>query len=203
MIRPLFIIFLLLTTIKINAQDSLVSDQRKIKGLNISYFGEYLTHYGLKIGIEYPIWIKEKVKTKKSSKEIPKQKLIFISGNIGGYFHKRNHIGIFVNSEIGYRKTRLRGFRYEFLIGLGYFHTFLQGDTYEVNDDGSVERIPLAGQANLMIPISAGIGYDFKFCYNKPFNLYLKPGFFIQYPYNLAIAIRPTIEFGLFYYFTK
>ncbi len=125
----------------------------------------------------------------------------FLTGNIGSYVHKRNHVGLFINSELGYRKTRNKGFNYEFLIGVGYLHTFLQGDTYTVDDNGDVEKVHLAGQSNLMIPLSFGLGYDFNFHYKKPFSLCLKPGFFIQYPYNHALAIRPTIDFGLFYYF--
>jgi len=82
------------------------------------------------------IWSKEKVKVKRNLKEIHKNKLLFVSGNVGCYKHKRNHLGLFINSEIGFRKTRNKGMKYEYLLGIGYLHTFLQGDTYQVNNDG-------------------------------------------------------------------
>lgn len=193
---PIVLIFLFSD---VNGQDTL--GYSRITGIGVSYYGEYFTHYGLKIGTEYSIKQKNKTKTKKSSKQIHKRKEVFLTANIGSYIHKRSHVGLFLSSEIGYRKTIRKGFKYEMLIGLGYLHTFLQGDTYEVNDDGTVDRVYLAGQPNLMIPFSIGLGYDFNFHYKKPFSLHLKPSFFIQYPYNQAIAIRPVVDLGLFYYF--
>jgi len=201
MIRLFLIIALILSINQVFAQDTLLNN--KIQGISISYFGENLTHYGIKIGTEYSLKITNKTKIKRNLKEIPKRKEHFITGNIGSYIHKRNHVGLFINSELGYRKTRNNGFKYEFLIGVGYLHTFLQGDTYTVSDDGTVDKVNLAGQSNLMIPISCGLGYDFNYHYKKPFSINLKPSFFIQYPYNHAIAIRPTIDLGLFYYFRK
>lgn len=201
MIRLFLIITFILSIHQVFAQDTLLNS--KIQGISISYFGEYLTHYGIKIGTEYSLKITNKTKIKRNSKEIPKRKEHFITGNIGSYVHKRNHVGLFINSEIGYRRTRNKGFKYEFLIGVGYLHTFLQGDTYTVSDDGAVDKVNLAGQSNLMIPISCGLGYDFNYHYKKPFSLSLKSGFFIQYPYSHAIVIRPTIDLGLFYYFKK
>ena len=106
-----------------------------------------------------------------------------------------------MGSELGFRKTRKKGFKYEFLVGVNYLHTFLQGDTYEVGNDGAVKKVNLAGQSNLMIPFSFGLGYDFNYYYKKPISVCIKPGFFIQYPHNIAVAIRPTIDIGIYYYF--
>ena len=195
-----FLISILFVFIILNTfgQDTLRNN--KFSGIGLSYYGENFLHYGLKITTELPLLTKDKVKTKDSGKTVNKRKEIFIVGNIGGYFHKRNNIGFFIGSEIGYRKTRNHGFKYEFLLGLDYLHTFLQGDTYEVSDDGDVKRVRLAGQSNLMIPISIGFGYYLNYYYNKPFSISIKPGFFIQYPYNVAVAIRPTIDFGIYYH---
>ena len=187
----------------ITAQDSLMISKKKIKGFSVSYFGQGYSHYGVKIGTEYPLWTKEKIKTKKSLKEIHKNKLIFVTGNVGCYIHRRNTVGVFINSEIGYRKTRKNGFMYEFLLGLGYLHSFLQGDTYEVNADGSVKQVFLAGRSSFMPALCGGIGYDFDYRYHKHFSVFLKPGFFVQYPFNTALAARTSIELGIFYNFHR
>ncbi|NVO20748.1 MAG: hypothetical protein HXX13_13690 [Bacteroidetes bacterium] len=201
--RILLLIIIITAVNYIEAQDSHENNHKLIKGCSISYFGQGFSHYGVKIGREYPLWTKEKIKIKKNLKEIQKNKLIFITGNIGCFIHKRNNVGIFVNSEIGYRKTHKRGFKNEFLFGLGYLHTFLQGDTYEVNDNGSVKKVFLAGRSSLMTSLSCGIGYDFDYYYHKHFSLILKPGFFVQYPFNTAFAARTTIELGFFYNFRQ
>lgn len=185
------------------AQDSLVVNHKLINGFSASYFGQGYSHYGAKIGTEYPLWTKEKIKTKKNLNEIHKKKLVFVTANVGCYIHRRNNVGVFINSEIGYRKTRRNGFMYEFLLGLGYLHTFLQGDTYEVNDDGSVKQVFLAGRSSLMPSLCGGIGYNFDYHYHKHFSLFIKPGFFVQYPFNTAFAARTSFELGIFYNFRR
>jgi hypothetical protein len=192
------VIFIILITLvnSIKSQDSLRINKKKLRGISISYFAEYFTHYGVKIGTEYPLWTKEKVKVKNNSKEVPKQKLLFVAGNIGCYIHRRNHVGLFINSELGYRKNRNRGLKYEVLLGVGYLHTFLQGDTY-------IDHVPLAGQSNLMASLAFGMGYDFHYHYQKSFSIFIKPGFFVQYPFGTAVAMRPTVDFGIYYYFNK
>jgi hypothetical protein len=193
---------IIITSVKyLVAQDSLVNKHKLINGFSASYFGEGGSHYGAKIGVEYPLWTKEKIKVKKNHKQIPKSKIVFVTGNVGCYIHRRNNVGLFVNSEIGFRKIRNKGFRYEFLFGLGYLHTFLQGDTYEVNDNGSVKKVFLAGRSSLMTSLSCGLGYDFDYYFHSHFSLFLKPGFFVQYPFNTALAARTTIELGFFYNF--
>lgn len=181
------------------SQDTLKSRFLHVSRVNISYFGESALHYGLKLGAENSLWIKDKVKTKRNNKESLKRKELILTANLGGYFHKHNHIGLFINSEIGYRKTQKKGFKSEIFLGLGYLHTILQGDTYTVNDDSTVDQLHFAGQSNLMIPLTFGFGYDFDYFYNKPFSIHIKPGFFIQYPYNIQIAIRSTLELGIIY----
>jgi len=201
--RVLFLIIIIGSLNYIVAQETIVINHKQIKGISVSYFGQGYSHYGVKIGTEYPLWTKEKLKTKKNLIEINKNKLVFVTGNIGCYIHKRNNVGLFVNSEIGYRKTRNKGFKYEFLFGLGYLHTFLQGDTYEVYDNGSVKKVLLAGRSSLMTSLSCGLGYDFDYYYHKHFSLFLKPGFFVQYPFNTALAARTTIELGFSHNFRR
>jgi hypothetical protein len=201
MIRILLSLIFTTLILSIYGQDS--TKIIRLNGIGISYLGENLSHYGFKIKTEFPIFIKNKTKTRHNGNTINKQKVIFVAGNFGSYIHKRNNVALFVNSEIGYRKIRKKGFKYEFLLGLGYLHTFLLGDTYEVSDDGSINRVNLAGQSNLMVPFSFGIGYDFSFFYKQPFSININPGFFIQYPYNIAVAIRPTVEASVYYYFRK
>ena len=193
---PIFFIFIISNTF---GQDTLRN--HNFSGIGLSYYGENFSHYGIKITTEFPLLTSDKVKTKNSGKIVNKRRDIFINGNIGGYFHKQNNVGVFIVGELGYRKTRKKGFKYEFILGLGYLHTFLQGDTYEVNDNGDIKRVRLAGQSNLMIPISIGLGYDFNYNYKKPISMSIKPGLFIQYPYNIAVAVRPTIDFGIYYHF--
>ncbi len=182
-------------------QDTLQT--RLINGFGVSYYGENLSHYGLQLSTEYSLWNRNIKKAQSEYKIIHKRKEFFVIGNIGGYIHKQNHVAVFLNGEIGYRKIFENGLKYELLLGLGYLHTYLQGNTYEVSDDGDVTKVNLAGQSNLMVPVSFGIGYDFNILYDQPFSINIRPGFFVQYPYNIAVAFRPTVDIGFYYYLNK
>ncbi|MBN1116158.1 MAG: hypothetical protein JXA77_03070 [Bacteroidales bacterium] len=166
----------------------------------LSYFGQALTHPGYKVGFEYEFWSIDKVHTKKNGNVIDRKHSFFLSENISNYYHSRNHVGLLLNSEIGYRYIREKGFMYEAALGLGYFHTFINGDTYSVNDNNEVSRIPLAGQSNFSSLYSFGIGKDYSFKMGKPWAWHAKFIKFIQFPFGSQYISYSAVEFGLIYY---
>lgn len=184
---------------------SVLSDSTAIKrnvlSLNFSYFGQGSTHYGLKVGTEYTLAQKLKSKVRKNGVVIDKKKEIFATANVGWYVHKRNHVGVFINSEIAYRKTRKNGFNWGLYLGAGYLHTFLQGDAYSVTDNNEVEKIPLAGQSNFIHSLSFSIGKDFGFKGTKPFAFQVKRNFFLQTPHNTTSRLLGSMEVGITYKF--
>jgi len=168
--------------------------------LTCSYYGEAIVHPGIRLGLEYQFWQKDKLKTKKNGKLVDVRNSFIWGGNISHYYHKRNHIGLLISADIGYRKVRKSGFKYEIYIGTGYLHTFLPNDTYRVNNSGNVEKIPLAGQSNFCPSISYGIGKDLSFKKGKKWSWHIKNHIFFQIPHNTSYLYHRSFEVGITYY---
>ncbi|MGD1839382.1 MAG: hypothetical protein ACFB0B_00570 [Thermonemataceae bacterium] len=166
-------------------------DQFSVKA---AYFGELISHAGLKVGIETPLRLKEKPR-----KRFTKEKYKLLAANVGFYVHSRNHVGAFLNIEYGTRGITSDGFLSECWVGLGYFRSFLAAPTYEVNDQGQVRRVPLAGRGSLMLSLSAGLGQDLSRKTHWPITWVIKPTLFFQIPYNNALLPQLGIEASITY----
>lgn len=176
------------------------SDSSKCIGLSLSYFGESITHPGIAVGLEYELWSKYGMRVKKSGKRIDRKHKVVLNGNLDTYFHKRNHVGVLLNGEAGYKYIRKKGFFYEGAAGIGYFHTFLQGDTYVVSDANEVSRVKLASQSNFSCSMWCGIGKDYSFKEGKPWAWKLLTGWFLQYPFGASKLWHTAAEVGVIYY---
>lgn len=168
--------------------------------LSISYFSNFITDPGIKIGIERPLFAFQKSKTTQNGCVRINMYQFFNTLNLGYYFVKEHSHTMFLNTEIGYRKTRKVGFKTEILIGVGYLRTFLTDETYEVDNQGNVDLVKAAGSNYFMPSISLGIGYDnAKKHPNFPLALALKPTLFFQYPYNSKLLTHIGFELNFSY----
>ncbi|MBN2263896.1 MAG: hypothetical protein JW735_13330 [Prolixibacteraceae bacterium] len=172
--------------------------ENKSPTFKISYFGEMITHPGLKFGVEHQLFLKE---SRKKQKEIKHQ--IISCLNIGGYTHFKFNTNLFLNTEIGYRHTCSGGFIYETMIGIGYLRTFINGKTYTVTNNGSISEIFLAGSNSFMPSFSLGFGADVKNKNNCIKAWYIKPVLFLQMPYNSSILPHLAIETGINFQLNK
>lgn len=169
--------------------------------VNISYFGKDGTHAGFKIGTETTIWELYREKEKRSGKIKTKERELFLTANLGFYHHRRNHSGLFTNTEIGFRritnKRRMRGI----LFGVGYMRTFLAGTTYEADGNGGFAEKRLAGNGYFMPSAAFFFGGDLEERTGLPMKWHFKPTMFLQLPYNHAFNINGALELGITYQF--
>lgn len=186
-----------------NAQEI---DLKNSTPINISYFGNFARKQGLKFGIEYPLSFKTKTKKKeKNNGQIKvkiKEKEFFLTGNLGIYNQNKNHLGLFLNSEIAYRKISTKGWKAEFLLGMGYLRTFNSGETFEVIN-GNVERVFGAGSNRFIPSFSFGFGRDLTRVKKKPFAWHFRPTVFFETPYNTWFNPTVSIELGITYHFSN
>ena len=162
--------------------------------MRVSYFGVLLTHPGIKIGSEYSLLKSEKLKIKNDKLKINTSQL-FISPNLGVYYHKRNQIGFFINTEITYQKIFYCGFLWEITLGAGYLRTFLPNTTYQVDNQGHVKKVFLAGSNYFMPSFSMAVGKRFVRKSNKHLSFFFKPTIFLYMPYNTNKYPAPNIVF--------
>ncbi|MBN1119324.1 MAG: hypothetical protein JXA77_19090 [Bacteroidales bacterium] len=170
--------------------------------LKISYFGEMITHPGLKCGIEYSLLTRNISKeTKRKTKE--KKCEIIIGSNLGAYTHFKYNTGVFLNGEIGYRTTRSTGNIFDFMFGAGYLRTFLNSETFEIGENAEVNKVFLAGNNSFMPSVSFGFGRDISQKSEVFDSWYLKPIIFLQTQHNSGILPHLALEAGLNFQLNK
>ena len=162
-------------------------------GIKAAYMGS-IVYPGFKLGIERPSKV---IQVEKKSKTILKER--YWTYNLGFYKHKTFHSNVFLLVERQNRRQFPNGLFVEAASGLGYSRTFLDGTTYQVDENGAVSKKPLSGYNYAMLSFSSGIGYDFSKKKALPIKLYFKPSLIVQAPYNSFIYTRPTAELGIIY----
>lgn len=172
-----------------NNEIKTVSVETNKLGISISYFGEFLTHPGAKLGLEYILLEKNGNK--------------LISGfNLGYWGQYRISNNLFAVADIGYRYTFRSGFFLEAIVGAGYNHIIPDGKIYNYSG-GVISQGSNTGYGVFMPVGSIGIGYHLGYEKGNPgAQLYLRPTFFGQFPVantfipNIALEAGITIPIG-------
>lgn len=178
--RTLLLLSLLLLSASLFSGDKQYKNEKH--PLVISYFGEMVLNPGIVVGTEFDI-----IKTKRHD--------FFYTINLGSYIHPKNHIPVFLNSELGYRHNFNFGLSLDTMLGVGYFHRFVDGKVYHEKDGEIVEK-PNLGMPKVMPTFSLGAGYNFSRKFGKPFSLFFKAQAFGEYPYNNYIMPHFVLQLG-------
>lgn len=177
-------------------------DTSSIEKLNVrvAYFGVNSFHAGLKIGVEYPIKRrvieKPRIPRKYGLKVIHKDWIASI--NLTGYYHPDNHTGIWLNPEISRRRTGRRGGFKEFSYGIGFLKTF-QPSTYTVDENGNVNSVFMPGHGFFTASFGVAYGKDYSVKNLRPICWYIKPSYYLIFPYNTLFSLGFGFEMGITY----
>jgi hypothetical protein len=174
--------------------------------LNVGYFGENVIHPGLIIGTEYTVWEKDKTKKRwlfnrnETIGPKTKTKQLFVAGNVGFYNAPNNHTGIFLSSELGYRRTNNRkGTFYGTSLGIGYLQRIYNIPTYTL---GATEPDKInGGQAQMMAIFSISIGRDLSYRRDIPISWYVKPTVWLGMPQAHTAIPNAALDLGIRYQF--
>lgn len=170
---------------------------KKPTTVSISYFGEMITHPGLKLSADFNMkdWDKTKSSKKDSSKIIHKS--LIISPTLGFYYHRRYQTGLFVMPEVKYKRQNRKGAFYEFGVGLGYLRTFIS-NTYEVSVNGEVRKVS-AGHNYFATNYFISFGKDLSVKKNLPIAYFIKPQFMYAVPNFPGGVGYLALELGISY----
>ncbi len=188
--RLIFLLFLFTAYKKVLAQENIKMPQISIKA---AYMGSII-YPGFKLGIERPFKVIQK---ENKSKTISKER--YWTYNLGFYKHKTFHSNTYLLVERQKRRQYPNGFFIETAPGIGYSRTFLDGETYKVDNNGTVSKKSAIGHNYAMLSFAAGLGYDFSKKKEIPIKAYFKPSVFILTPFNSFVYARPTVELGVIY----
>ncbi|MCF2498883.1 MULTISPECIES: hypothetical protein [Dyadobacter] len=158
------------------------------QSLRLGYFGETITHYGLRLAYEKPIATSISARNAK--------RILYGSLGVSGYRHPQNHIGLIVSPEVGFRRIGKKGALFEFALSPAYFRYFLEGKTYEATSDGDFDRVRFAGGNAFMPTVSLGVGHDLSVRKKVPLAWYVRLNLMQQRPYNTSNLIRFALEAG-------
>lgn len=160
--------------------------------LRAAYFGETVTHYGLKIAYDKPFKAWEKTKT--SGANIKKEFLY--GGSFAAFRHPHQLVGLIASPEITWRRTGKRGGLIDVAFAPAYFRYFYEGKTYEYTGT-DFRKIPLAGRNAFLPTLSVGGGRDLSIRRQVPFMWYYRVNVMRQYPYNSSSLMRFALEAGV------
>ncbi len=165
------------------------------QSVRLAYFGETITHYGIKTAFEYPLlsFVKQRNQARK---------MLLAAPSVSVYRHPHNHFGVILSPELVYRRIGRRGGLFEASIAPAYFRYFLDGTTYEVAQNGELERIKMAGRNAFLPTVSLGTGKAFTL-HHLPLMWYSRLNIMQQRPYNTSVLTRFSVELGLIYSLKK
>ncbi|RRB04999.1 hypothetical protein EHT25_12845 [Larkinella rosea] len=158
--------------------------------LRVAYFGETVTHYGLKVAYEHPL-ISRTITRNSARKEF-----LFTPG-LAVYNHPDNHVGVIVSPELAYQRSGRRGGVFEVSLSNSYFRYFLAGQTFEVDETGGFRRVRMAGRGAYLPTVSVGFGQDLSIRKNRSLAWYARLNLMQQRPYNASTLMRFGIECGI------
>lgn len=158
----------------------------------VAYFGETVTHYGLKIAYDTPFktWGKAKVSGANIKKEF------LYGGSFAVFRHPHQLVGLIASPEITWRRTGKRGGLIDVALAPAYFRYFYEGKTYEYTGT-DFHKIPLAGRSAFLPTLSIGGGRDLSVKREIPFMWYYRVNVMRQYPHNASALMRFALEAGV------
>ena len=129
---------------------------------NLSYHGNNLVNPGINAGISFVFRERIKIKsgTKKNGEKVDrsKKKQLLTSADIGFFWQPESHIGAFNYYEIRLRTIKLKNNSYSIIgLGPGIYRSYYP-ETFEVEDNGNIDRVPLGGRFYFAPVISIGTG---------------------------------------------
>lgn len=184
--KRLFVFGLLLLPMAASAQHQ----------IRAAYFGETITHYGLKLAYDRPVF--HRAFTNKRGNAIQHQFLV--GGGIAFFRHPHQQKGLLLSPEVTWRRIGKRGGLFDVALSPAFFRYFYEGSTYEYVD-GHFRKITLAGRNAFLPTLSVGGGRDLAVSKNLPLMWYYRVHLMRQYPYNASTLTRFALEVGIVHTF--
>jgi len=174
------------------AQSNITDTLAFPRTITISYFGNLLVKPGVKVGIEFVIAHKTKVKKKNYKKSI---RQLTVSGNLGTFWHPHSHASLFNFYTANYRIVEINKRKFNMIgIGPGIYRSFYP-ETYKVDDSGNVSSLSMAGRLYFAPVIVLGVG---KFKENKTIqSWHFNTNFMFLFDYNTGVVPLLSFDIGL------
>lgn len=161
----------------------------------VSYYGNLFgLNPGIKGGLEYSLFFKEKTIEKKKKTKTVRKNLI-LAPSVAFYSHKNSHRGVLVSADLIWRRYTKRLFISDISFGLGSYTRINSGITYE-NTPNGIEEV--SGSTSYFSP---SIGYSFgkRFTIKEsiPTEAFIRATSNPIFNYNSNTSFEFSLELGL------
>ena len=184
------ILFTLLSLLATNVKSQI--NFTKPSSVSISYWGYGIFHPGFKVGTNFNLktWDKD-IQRRKNA--FTKQKMFFVSPQVGLYHHTKNHTGLIFNADVGIEKSREgRKFYTAPSAGLGILTQINSGETFVLKSDGTITSQKSSSRTYFM----ASYNYEIGEHYNS-FSWFTKFSLASKFKYNTGTTLNIYLEAGL------
>jgi hypothetical protein len=199
--RKLMLLMLLIASFGSSAQEqpTKVIDQRFQSGglpFYVSYYGNFLTHPGIKMGLDWNLFMIEKTKEKRRR---PKtiRKVLLVTPAISYYTHNASHNGLLASTDLAWRRYSKNLFYREISVGVGYFKRYNAGDTWDVMEDGAVTNVGASSRGYFSPSVSLSLGKRFNKQDPSPISVFTKLNSNLLVDYNASMSVELSVELGL------
>lgn len=186
----------LVTTLILFSSVCLARGQQRFESISISYYGEMITHPGIKFGLDYRLSQNVKEKSKKDRYKTIYRGFV-LTPTVGFFYHKRYQTAINVVPEIKYTRSSERGGYFETGLGLGYMRTFVP-NTFTVSNNYEVQKT-VAGHNLFASTFFFAFGKNITVKDNIPMGLYIKPQYLLAAPNFPTATSYFLLEIGIKY----
>ncbi len=203
MIQKIFFtswILLLLVSNSAIAQGEVTSSDDIGLPVRVAFYGDNGVNPGLRVGTFYKLHENVKVRTYKSKKRQAKKgartKVIQyrLDGNFGFYNQPNNHFGLLIGTGITRHKRKNESkWNTAWSLEVNYLRRFYNIKTFEIDANGSINEIGLAGNNGVMFSIAPALERSFG---EKEMVFFLKPAYQVL-TYNHAFSISAVVELGI------
>lgn len=150
--------------------------------VELSYFGYQLTRPGGLLGYSF-----------RALQSRRRLHALVVGADLGGFVWPKNSIGMLALPRVGWRGRHRIGLQGEANFHLGYQHTFLPSENYEVVD-GVAMKARNSGYPSLLFGGTIGVGWFFPKVGLTPFA---RLGAFGQFPVFDQLLVRLSVSVGI------
>lgn len=121
--------------------------------------------------------------------------------NLSWYRHKELGQGLMLQSSLISEYVHKSGLRIGPKISFGYLHTFNEKALYQINSDGTYERVRDRGRSSLALGAGARLGFDFGKNSKTPLRPFIQYEWVGQIPHSRFAILFPHsfVHVGLVY----
>ena len=161
--------------------------------VSVSFFGEMLTHRGVRLGLTTPL--SQQIVKSENGQGV--NRAWVVGGYLTYYRHPRNHHGLMLTGAIGRQRIGRSGLMTQMNFEAGYMLSVLDGEVYARENDQIVSGTK--GSSHMVLGFNGGMGWDFGKKSHVPLSIMIQPHFYLQTPYNTLAAPRFALETKLSY----